>query len=211
MKTIDLSHTISSETPVFPGDESPIITPIATIEDDGFASLRMSFSSHTGTHIDAPAHILLHSRTLDRIPLDSFIGHGSVIDLTKAGNAEIAVSTLKPYENLFKNSEYILLRTGWSRFWGQETYLKDFPVLSIEAALWVHSFQLKGLGVDTISVDAVNSESLPIHKILLERSMIVENLTDLDKLPTTGFIFSCFPLKLEKADASPVRAVAILL
>jgi kynurenine formamidase len=64
--------------------------------------------------------------------------------------------------------------------------------------------------VDALSVDELEAADLPIHKILLERMLIIENLTNLDKLPKTGFIFSCLPLKLENADASPVRAVAIL-
>ena len=210
MKTIDLTHMISNDMPVYPGDEPPQIKAVGSIETDGFHESRIALSSHTGTHVDAPAHILPYSPFLDRIPLDCFIGRCSMIDLTALTMPAVHLADLNPHEFLFQNSEFVLLHTGWSRFWGQDKYFRGFPVLSIEAALWVHSFNLKGLGIDTPSIDEVNSTDFPIHKILLERLLIVENLTNLDKLPRTGFTFSCFPLKMEKVDGSPVRAVAII-
>jgi kynurenine formamidase len=210
MKTIDLTHTISNEMPVYPGDDFPVITPLASIDEDGFRNWKITVSSHTGTHIDGPAHILPHSPTLERIPLDCFVGECSVIDLTGVKTPEIDISHLKPHEAFFQKSEFILLYTGWSRYWGQEKYFRGYPVLSIEAALWVRSFELKALGIDNPSVDEADSTDFPIHKILLERMLIIENLTNLEKLPKTGFIFSCFPLRLERVDSSPVRAAAIL-
>ena len=210
MNIIDLSHTVSPGMPVYPGDDAPVFTTRAEIEEDGFVEKSITLGSHAGTHIDAPAHIIPYAPTLDRMPVDRFVGQGSVIDLTGMTNPQIDTSFLNPYESLFKNSEFILLHTGWGRFWGQEKYFREYPILSIEAALWVRSFGLKGIGLDTLSVDELEAADLPIHKILLERMLIIENLTNLDKLPKTGFTFSCFPLKLENADASPVRAVAIL-
>jgi kynurenine formamidase len=209
MKTIDLTHTISNEMPVYPGDEPPRIKTVTAIETEGFRDSRIFLSSHTGTHVDAPAHILLNSSTLDRVPLDGFIGSGSVIDLTAVTKPEIHLTDLQSHEFLFENSEFILLRTGWSRYWGQDRYFRGFPVLSGEAALWIRNFKLKGLGVDNPSVDKADTTDFPIHKTLLERMLIIENLTNVEKLPETGFIFSCFPLKLDGVDGSPVRAAAI--
>jgi arylformamidase len=210
MEIIDLTHTILPEMPVFPGDTPPDIKVLASVETDGFAERRLELGSHTGTHIDSPAHILLHSPTLDRIPPDRFIGRGSVIDLTEPDTSTIDIGNLQPHEERFKNSDFVLFRTGWSRLWGQEQYFENFPVLSIEAALWIHSFELKGIGIDAPSVDETLSTDCPIHKILLERLLIIENLTNLKQLPETGFTFSCFPLKYENADGSPVRAVGII-
>jgi len=210
MNIFDLSHTISPGMPVYPGDDPPVFTNRAAINEDGFVEKGITLGSHVGTHIDAPAHIIPYAPTLDRMPIDRFMGQGSVIDLTGLKNPTIDFFFLKPYEPLFKTSEFILLHTGWGRFWGQEKYYRYYPILSIEAALWIGSFGLKGIGVDTLSVDELEAADLPIHKILLERMLIIENLTNLDKLPKTGFIFSCLPLKLENADASPIRAVAVI-
>jgi len=210
MKTIDLTHTISNQMPVYPGDDPPRIKTVTSIENGGFRDSRIFLSSHTGTHIDAPAHILLNSPTLDRVPLDGFIGPGSVIDLTAVTKPEIHLTDLQSHEFLFESSEFILLHTGWSRFWGQDNYFRGFPVLSGEAALWIGNFKLKGLGVDNPSVDRADTTDFPIHKILLERMLIIENLTNVEKLPETGFLFSCFPLKLAGVDGSPVRAAAVV-
>lgn len=210
MNIIDLSHTIAPEMPVYPGDSPPVITSRAEINEDGFVEKSILFGSHTGTHIDAPAHIIPYAATLDRMPIHRFMGQASIIDLTGLEYPGINISSLQTYEPLFKTSEFILLYTGWSQLWGQEKYFKGYPILSLEAALWVDSFGLKGIGVDALSVDEPGSTDFPIHKILLERMLIIENLTNLEKLPKTGFIFSCFPLKLENADASPTRAVALL-
>ena len=208
MKTIDLSHTISAGMPVYPGTEPPVITSPCTLEEHGFIEKKLVFYSHTGTHIDAPAHILPHGPTLDQMPAGSFIGRGFVIDLTSIEEDKIDISHLESYRELFKGSDFVLLHTGWDRFWGSEKYFRGFPVLTEDAAVWIRGFGLKGVGVDMISVDDTDAETLVIHRVLLERSILIENLTNLGKLPETGFTFSCFPLKLENADGSPVRAAA---
>jgi len=210
MKIIDLSHTISTHMPVFPGAETPLIDPVSTIKEKGYAERKVTLLTHIGTHIDAPAHILPNSLTLDRIPLDCFFGNASVIDLSTVPNPEITVDDLEKKENLFKTGEFILLHFGWSRFWGQDRYFGNFPTLTMEAALWICSFNLKGIGIDAISFDKIDSTTIPIHKVLLERMLLIENLTNLHLLPETGFFFSGFPLKIENADGFPVRAAAII-
>lgn len=217
-RVVDLTHVISSDMPVYPGTEPPRIETPSTVEKDGYYERKLTFFSHIGTHLDAPAHLLAHAPTLDMMPIAKFAGPGAVIDLTalvlsegnQTNGSQIKVSHLEPHQHLFKANDFILLRTGWDRYWGQESYFGGYPVLSVEAALWIRSFGLKGIGVDMISVDRTDTIDLVIHKILLERSILIENLTGLDQLPPSGFTFCCFPLKLRKADGSPVRAVALL-
>jgi len=84
-------------------------------------------------------------------------------------------------------------------------------LLTPEAAEYLVSCNLKGIGLDCISVDGVASEMLPIHHILLGAGLvIVENLTNLSALPGDGFNFCCFPLAIEDADGSPVRALGLV-
>lgn len=209
-KIIDLTHTLCEGMPVFPGTELPQFEKVFTVEKNGFAEHRMTLLTHTGTHMDAPAHILPASQTLDQMPVDMFMGSGAVIHVAHLAGKKIEVSDLLPYEYLFKKSEFILFRSGWSRYWGEEKYFQDFPVLSVEAAEWMQQFKLKGVGVDVISVDATNALRLSVHTVLLSGGLVIENLTNLEQLPESGFTFCCFPLKLADADGSPVRAVAIV-
>ena len=84
-------------------------------------------------------------------------------------------------------------------------------MLHEDAATYLSSFNLKGIGSDTISFDPVDSWELPVHHILLSKGLIlIENLVNLKSLPKHNFAFSCFPLKIKNGDGSPVRAVGIV-
>jgi len=197
--------------PVYPGTDPPLFFTACSIDDVGFLEKKITMYSHTGTHIDAPAHIIQGAKTLDHLSIDHFIGKASSLNLTSIKKQAIDIPDIEPYQDLLKDSEFILLHTGWDRFWGAEEYFASYPVLSAEAALWLTNFRFKGLGVDTISVDETDSNDFPIHKILLKHDMIIiENLTCLHVLPNNHFMFTCFPLKIEQGDGSPVRATAII-
>ena len=68
MKAIDLTHIITEDMPVYPGTEPPKLTPANSYEKDGFKETLLSLYTHTGTHIDPPAHIFPDGRTLDEFP-----------------------------------------------------------------------------------------------------------------------------------------------
>jgi len=211
MKVIDLTHTISPHMPVYPGTEPPVITAACSLEKDGFVERRITLYSHTGTHMDAPAHILQGAKTLDALPVSHFTGRACALALTGLESPAIGVGELEPYAELMDRVDFVLLHTGWGRFWGSGRYFEGYPVLTEEAARYLCGRSLKGVGVDAISVDPTPSEKLPVHRILLERDIVVvENLANLEALPEGVFRFACFPLKLQDADGSPVRAVAFV-
>jgi kynurenine formamidase len=208
---IDLSHPISEEMPVYPGTEPPVIVTGCTVAEDGFLEKKITLYSHTGTHIDAPAHLIADGRTLDAFPVDRFFGPAMVLDASDAENGIIGLEVIEPRLEELEKVDFVLIRTGWSRHWGTDRYFSGFPVLSTEAAETLAGLGLKGIGFDAISPDPVGSEDLPMHRILMAAEMIlIENLKDLDLLPPGPFLFSCLPLAFEDADGSPVRAVAIL-
>ncbi|HUW39904.1 MAG TPA: cyclase family protein [Rectinemataceae bacterium] len=211
MDVIDLSHTITGSMPVYPGTEAPDIRDATSILRDGFAEKLLRFYSHTGTHIDAPAHMLSGANTLDSLSIENFMGPACVIDVSPAKRGRIEVSDIQAAvtAQTIEACDFVLLRSGWSAFWGHESYFADFPLLSEEAALWLSAFPLKGIGIDMLSVDPVGSADFPIHKILFRKGMlIVENLDNLARLDASGFSFSCLPLKFGDADGSPIRACA---
>ncbi len=210
LTVIDLTHPILEDMPVYPGTEPPTITTPFTIEKDHFTEKKIIFSSHTGTHIDAPAHIITGAPTLDELPITQFIGDGLVVDVSANRKNEIEKSELISYQLQLEKVEFLLLHTGWSQRWGKAGYFEGYPVLTIEAAAWLAQFPLKGIGVDAISLDPINE--LRVHRVVLTKPMIIiENLTGLDQLLGRSFLFSCFPLKLPMADGSPVRAIAMNL
>ena len=211
MKIIDLSHTLSEKTPVYPGTEPPVFSTPCTIRRQGFTEKKITLFSHTGTHMDAPSHILVNGKSLDRFGTDKFIGRAAVADFTGIHSAEIKPDDLFPYEMQIQKTDFLLLHSGWYKKWNTTEYLTDYPVLTAEAATWLAGFPLKGVGVDMISVDRTDTDTYPIHRIFLQKEiLIVENLTNLAELPDMIFTFLCFPLKIQDADGSPVRAAAMI-
>jgi len=211
MKLIDLSHPLFDSMPVYFGSESPVFETVATVGHEGYAEKRITLFSHTGTHLDAPSHILSRGLSLDRLPVDHFAGSASVLDFSSHSGRSIEIDDLIPYRYLIQNSDFVLIHTGWSRHWGHASYHTGYPVWSGNAADWICGFGLKGLGVDAISVDPPQAPGLPVHRRLFERQMIiVENLNRLQDLPQSGFTYFALPLRIRDGDGSPVRAVAMI-
>mgnify|MGYP000072635484 CR=1 FL=1 len=80
MRVLDLTHTIREDMPVFPGADTPKLPPASTYEHDGFKETLMQMYTHTGTHMDPPAHLFADRTTLDAFPASQFIGRALVVD-----------------------------------------------------------------------------------------------------------------------------------
>jgi kynurenine formamidase len=211
MKIIDLSHLLNNQTPVYPGTEKPVFTQANIIDKDGFAETKICMYSHTGTHMDAPGHMISGAKSLDEFEVSQFYGSAICIDCNKVLNATISLNDLLPFGDLIKQIDFILLKTLWSEKWLDNEYFGAFPTLSVQACEWLTGFNLKGIGLDTISIDKMGSQTMENHLIILRKGMvIIENLNNLQDIGNEIFTFSCFPVRYENADGSPVRAVAIL-
>ncbi|OWZ83682.1 cyclase family protein [Natranaerobius trueperi] len=209
MNIIDLTHSIHDKMPVYPGTTPPVFETSNTLETDGFIEKRITMFSHTGTHIDAPSHIFEDDISLDDFNIDDFIGKGTVINVKS--NYEISKDILINHEQDISSADFLLFNTEWNKLWGKDDYYHDYPVLTTKAAKWlIDNFNLKGIGVDAISMDRAQDDHLPIHHLLLKNKLlIIENLTNLEKLENS-FTFYCLPLKTQNSDGAPVRAIAII-
>ena len=208
----DLSQVLEKDMPVYPGSKPAVIIQGSSLSREGFNELYLQISTHSGTHVDCGHHLLAGGSDTLTTEVDHFFGSGLVIDCRHIATDRIITRKhLHPYEQLISVSEFILLHTGWSQFWGLPRYFHGFPVLSAEAAKYLTGFNLKGVGCDAPGFDPLESSDLPVHNIILSAGMIlVENLVNLECLPETGFMFSCFPLRIKDGDGSPVRAVGIV-
>jgi Predicted metal-dependent hydrolase len=212
MKIIDLTHVISEDMPVYPGTDTPKLNTANTLEKDGFKETLMVMYSHTGTHMDPPAHLYADGATLDAMPITNFVGKGFVVDCTelKAGDF-ITMEILNRNKAKVEEAEFILFNTGWSKYWGMKEYYGKFPVADSEVVNYLADSKKKGFGVDVISIDSMEEETLPSHQVILKNNMvIIENLTNLDQVGQDIFTVCLLPLKWKNADGSPIRAIAIL-
>ncbi len=216
MKIIDLTHTIEPKMPVYPGTEPPLFEDANSLEEHSFIEKKITLYSHTGTHMDAPAHVIKDGKTLDSYPVDYFVGTAYVVSLENYQvdneQREINKLFLQNYTSQLEDVDYLILNTGWSNYWGSEKFYSGYSILTEEAAIWLtENFNLKGIGTDAISIDHEESTDFPIHKIFFRKGQVViENLANLDNLnKDTKFQLFCLPLKTKDSDGAPIRAVAI--
>ena len=209
MTVIDLTHTIEETMPVYPGTEKPRLETASTYEKDLFKETRMTMYTHTGTHMDPPAHVFADRTTLDKFPADQFIGKALVIDCRdlKEGGV-ITMEHIRPYGGKADKADFLLFCTGWAQYWGTDTYFGDYPCMDEAVLDYILAGSYKGIGVDTISIDPMNS--LARHRRLFREKdiVIIENLANLHLCGNDLISFSAFPLKIADCDGSPVRAVA---
>lgn len=211
MQIFDLTHPITSSMQVFPGTERPDIITACTVEKHGFREKKITMFSHTGTHLDAPAHMLANGATLDSYPVEKFSGRACIYRHPFTRGTSITVEHLQELQALMHNVDFLLISTGWDMYWGLPEYIGDFPVLEPSAARWLMQLSLKGVGLDVISADVMESNDYPIHHILFAHDcIIIENLTGIARIPGDRCIFQCFPLYLPDADGSPARVVAMV-
>ena len=198
---VDLTVLLTEDTPVYPGDPKTSIKPAGILSEDGFCDHYISIGTHVGTHIDAPMHMIENGKSLDQIPISQFIGNGRYVR-TDAGN----FGAVK--EANIKEGDIVLFHTGMSSKYHDPAYFNDYPAMSEETARFLVDAKVKMVGFDTCSAD--NQKGFPIHKILLAGNvLIIENLTNLDRLAGKEFKVYALPLNLQ-VEGAPARVIAEL-
>ncbi len=209
MRLIDLSHAIVTDMPQWPGDRQPLrIVRTGEHGRDPCQSSRLELGCHVGTHIDAPLHFLAGAGGVDDQPLERFAGPAVVIrPRPEPAPGPLPASLLDGVD--LAGVDFVLLDTGWARHWGQPRYYEEWPSLSAPLAARLAAAGLKGVGLDTPSLDDYVGRAA--HDICAAAGLInLENLANLAALPERGFRLLALPLKLTGAEASPVRAAALL-
>ena len=212
MKPLDLTLTISKSLPTFPDSPIPQFIPWSTLKEDGYNLELLFLSSHTGTHIDSPYHFDEKGKKIHEIPLTRLTGNATLITLRKGANDPISKSDILNHEKIhghIPDHSSVFFFTGWQKNLKNPNYFKENPGLSNLAAKYLVSKKVNLVGIDSPSIDLGNNNSFSVHRVLAKNDiLIVENLANLNQIPTTGFGFTILPLKLKGATGSPVRAMA---
>lgn len=213
MVPIDLTITISENLPTFPGSPRPHFIPWEKIIPDGYNLELLFLSSHTGTHMDAPYHFLEKGDTIDKIPTKRLATEAVLIRLKKRANQPITKKDIITFElknDKIQSNSTIIFQTGWSKNLNKKSYFDKNPGLSVDAAKYLASKQINLVGIDSPSIDLGTDSKFSVHHILSKNNiLIVENLTNLEKIKNSKFNLVVLPLKLKNATGSPVRAIAI--
>jgi arylformamidase len=214
-KMIDLTYPIEEGMLTFPAHwHVPVeISILGRHSVEGRETRKVKFSTHTGTHIDAPLHFIPGGKTITDIPLEKLIGKAQLIDVSHVkGKVE-----LKDIEELVdRDIKKIVFRFGWGKYWNTLQFYKDWPYFSKEAIEFlVYDVGIDMIGMDIPSPDDPNKgfgskEDSPNHKILLSNEVVIcEYMANLEQLEVNKFELIILPLKIEGSDGAPARCVAI--
>ena len=174
---IDLTQPLDLKLPVYPGDPSFSCRQSHTVSRDGYSVHALSYSSHVGTHVDAPSHFFADGATIDQLPLSTFILPGLVLDVShKKARECIAWETVEPMADRIRPGIAVLFRTGWSRYWDHTAAAATTttPVNSDSKGRTTHRYfdhpwlpkdvaeRLLALGVRVVGTDTMSPDQSPL-------------------------------------------------
>ncbi len=205
MSYIDLSQPIYAGMPVYPGDIPVLLEHSQIYSRDHYNNHRLETGMHIGTHIDGRMHMLDVNESIGNVPLDTFCGKGGII---RSENESI-IRMKACYSEIIKGKSIILFHTGMDKYYGEERYYMEHPVLDLSLCQYLAENKIRMIGVDMPSPDRIPFE---VHKYLLHKNIyIIENLTNLDQIADSDqFEVFAFPLKIH-ADSSMARVAARII
>jgi len=211
MKIVDLSIPLGNEVTPPQGHPHAEMTSLKSHGTDGVAISMITFSLHTGTHVDAPYHFIPGSSKIDQVDLSRLIAPAALIDIRNQVAPQQPITVDDLYiggwpQNV--HGKIIVLFTGWAeQNWNKQNFYTENPYLSEDAANFIVGSGILALAVD-FPVDGCSS--FPVHRIILGAGIPqIENLINLDKLPRE-FTLAALPLKIHHGEAGPARVVALV-
>jgi arylformamidase len=196
---VDLTQTVERGMTVYVGDPIPDVSKFKTLEKDGVNVSVLRLGSHTGTHVDAPAHFVPGGKTVDELPVGGLVGEAAVLDFSsKEPGSAILEADLEERSAEVGEGLIVLIYTGFSKRWDDPAAVSNFTYLSGEAAEWLVRKGVKAVGIDYLSVEKFGAESPVAHRALLSNGIpIIESLHEnLSRLVGRRVFFVCLPIKV---------------
>ncbi len=203
-RIIDISRTITPQTAVWPGDTPFSFEQLLYLNRGDAVNLTtLTLSAHTGTHADAPWHVLPDDVHPADLPIEHYIGPARVVSVARQ-HGPIVPADLDGVD--LAGAQRVLIHT-WVSTVPDNTFPDGFPYPSPELVGWLADQGTVLLGVDAPSVDDFGSKDLPAHHRLFARGMVnLENL-QLDGVPDGAYELIALPLKIAGVCGSPLRAI----
>ena len=200
-KIWDISPALHRELPVWPGD-TPYQSETTWEIADGcpVKVSRLTMSTHTGAHCDAPSHYDLQGKAIDMVDLSTYIGPCRVIHAL--GTQLILPEHVHNF--LYQLPSRVLFRT-YART--PVAWDNSFPCISAAAINLLAQYGVMLIGIDTPSLDPQNSKTLDAHHAVAAHGMAILEGIVLDDISEGDYELIALPLKLSGLDASPVRAI----
>jgi len=170
----------------------------------------ITFSSHTGTHVEFPYHHWQQGADAADYPLENLIGEAVVLDFSRKQHGEaITLEELQAHAHRLREGDIILIRTDMDRLFRTERWAEQ-PYLTAEAMEWlISTFRPKVIGTDASGFEVPGTDYQPNHLAMFQQGIaMVESATNLAAIGDDRVIVFILPLPIEGIDACPVRIVA---
>lgn len=201
---IDISLPIQPDMVVYEGDPGVQITPRFQIARGDAANVSLlSLGSHTGTHLDAPAHFLDGAATLERLSLEVLVGPA----LVAAVNADRLISRRELERLPLAGHTRVLLKTRNSSLWQLGRFTRDYVALDLEGARYLVEQGIRLVGIDYLSIEAFDAPGHPVHRHLLGAGVVILEGLSLAAAEPGVYELLCLPLAVRGIDGAPCRAV----
>jgi len=211
MRIWDISRTLSNEVAEWPGDEPFHFQLTKTIAEGQSVNLgAIKMSVHNGTHADARFHFDTKGESIEKAPLEIYLGRAVVVDLTEAFSQSkekhlITIEDFQPHSEEIAETSRVLVKTGrWSN---SAVFPSQIPVIAADIPAWLQKNGVKLLGLDLPSVDEIDSKSLQNHHALAAAGVAIVESLDLSGAGAGIYDFAALPLKIAGGDGAPMRAV----
>ena len=193
---IDISLPLKRGIINYPGDADYEEFEYFTHEVNHVHIMRVLMETHSGTHFDAPYHMIPDGKKANQIPLENFFGRADVIEVKGDSIEE---------KHIPENPEEILLfKTKNSNLYDE--FHTDFTYLSLEAARKIAAKNVKLVGIDYLSIEKFGSPEPVVHKTLMKKDIIIVEGIVLKDVKPGKYEFICLPLNMSE-DGAPCRAV----
>ncbi|MGE5315845.1 MAG: cyclase family protein [Acidobacteriota bacterium] len=200
---IDLTHPITPRIPVyFPWHPATEIRQTANYAWNRCVVNALTIGTHTGTHIDAPKHVIEGGHAIDQYDTRLWMLDAYVCDFTPRAPG-VAITAIDLEKKSIPGATAVIIKTGWDARFGDADYYTTYPPLSNDAAEF-----LAGLGAPLIAADT--PYTLDVHHILLRRGIpLVTNLNNTSRLQEGMVQLVSAPLLIESGDGAPARVFAV--
>lgn len=225
-KVIDLSHVITPNIPLWPGDPAVEFTPVADFETDGYYLRSFTIGEHSATHMNAPNSFHADGVGIDQYEPESLVRPAVVIDVREKvrhnDDYVIDKSDVLAWESRhgrIKPGTLVLFYTGWQARWhdpaafmNEDAQGLHFPGIGGETTRFLLDERgIAGVGIDTHGTDPGMDTSFATNtQVLARKGIILENLANLDKLPPKGTTLVIGILRLQEGSGSPVSVMAFV-
>lgn len=204
MKIYDISMMIHEGMDVYKGriEKKPKHDFISNMTEGSSNESKLEINLHTGTHIDAPYHMVKDGNTIDKLDIRNYYGECLVIDLT---DVDESIGSEDLMDKNIKKNEFVLFKTKNSL---NDNYGKEFVYLNKNGAEYLKEKKISGVGIDALGIER-NQIGHPTHKILFENGIAILEGIKMKNINEGNYLLVALPLLIKGADGAPTRAILI--